>query len=49
LLCHNNTFQAVAGLELPEGGAAVFRPVPPGFRLVATVTPQQWRRLARAA
>lgn len=49
LVGHNTTFQAVVGLQLPEGGAAVFRPARPGFRLVATVTPEQWRRLAGAA
>ena len=47
LVAHLSNLQEVAGVSLPEGGAAIFQPLGPGgFRLVARLTPAEWTALA---
>jgi len=43
---HDSTISAVAGVDLGEGDALVVRPRRGGFRVLALVTPAEWRRWA---
>jgi virginiamycin B lyase len=49
LVSHNFAIDAATGVDVEEGEAAVFRPQAGGrgFRLVRTVTSEQWTTLAR--
>jgi phosphohistidine phosphatase SixA len=48
LVGHNDTMLAAANLELPEAGAAIFRPAGGGrYQLVGTVEPARWPVLVR--